>query len=658
MPKELAAEFANATVVSDGIKRLPLLLSLNLETGEISVQTESGKTILTVPKPKDYDAAGTYDTLLRSWWPFFCWAGDADSCRKALQPERLVLHVWLTDVNDMAAYEKNLLDQQEAAAMATSEPLFSGDSGGGAEALAVYEVNFCGGIPVTAITAVSNTNIRLQWVSQTNDTYAVQYANDMEWFNTWHLIADNITNSPSNAVWDDTGILSTNVTKRFYRVVRKDANYGLPCVTILSPTNAATMNGNAVVQVYATDDSRISVLTLMVDGADFATISAGPMSFPLPTTFFTNGVHTLAVRAADNAGILNLGGDPNSPVVANVTTSQPVQVTFQNDITVTWFEGFQSSLPIQARLTSTNADWTITIKNEGGTTVKTYSGSTSGGQINVTWDGTDNSSTPVPSDAAYFVTVSATPTGLAPLSTSSSATFASYREQFVGTMETLLVRQKFIRPDVQAAAIGRLENIKNWIALAEFNADVYLGAVQQIAVNSDWDDLLNYLKDPPPRDITQFYYYGHSGPLALGFRETTPDKGITQGDVAIVTSNFLTWASVPVPHYRTPYKFVFIDGCEAAQGDWSEAFGIKKAQVNYAFVGRKNRAFMGWQHIVIADFLFSIHYGNFTTGFWQYWTEDVTRTLADAVDLAFADEPLVALSELKIYGNSGVTWGE
>jgi Bacterial Ig domain/FlgD Ig-like domain len=662
MPKELADAFANSSATSAGFKVLQVTLVLNVETGNIAVETDSTNSVLLSSQPTGYDAAAKYTALLYAWNPFVC-SGDIDSCAKQLQPQRLVLHVFLADIND---YENCLLAEQEAAvkaasALRTAENLTEGDSGGGAEALAVYEVDFCGGIPVTAITAVSNSDIRLQWVSQTNDTYAVQYANNMEWFNTWHLIADNITNPPSNAVWDDTGILSTNVTKRFYRVVRKDANYGLPCVTVLSPTNAATMSGNATVQVYATDDSRISTITLVVDGKDFFTIRDGPMNFLLPTAFFSNGVHTISARATDNAGMPNLGGDANSPVEVNVSTSETVQVSFQNDITLDWFEGFQSALPIQAYLTVSNADWTVTIKSESGTTVKTLTGSTSNGRINVTWDGTDSGSNPVPYDATYFISITATSSGggFSVLSTFGPATFASYREQGFFTAQTILVRQRFIRPDVQAAAIGRLGNIKNQIAAADANADVWLGAVIEMVQNSDWTDLHNYLVDPVPRDITQFYYYGHAGPLTLGFRETTPNGGL---DATIMGQDLGNEFSYDAVHnvirakFRTPYKFVWLDGCESAQGTWPDAFGIIRDRRDYSVVGRKNRAFMGWKDLIIADWLLDIDMGQFVEAFWENWTIDVTTTLGDAISSAHDQVPGAPINKLEVFGYLSLTW--
>ncbi|MGD0652241.1 MAG: hypothetical protein ABSA97_14085 [Verrucomicrobiia bacterium] len=43
-------------------------------------------------------------------------------------------------------------------------------------------------------------------------------------------------------------------------------------------------------------------------------------------------------------------------------------------------------------------------------------------------------------------------------------------------------------------------------------------------------------------------------------------------------------------------KSVFLDGCNSAAGDWPQAFGIQKAATDYSKLGRKNRAFMGWQH--------------------------------------------------------------
>ena len=652
MPKALVAEFINAYVVKDGIRHLPLMLTLNVDTGQVSVQTESGETLLSLPKPAGFDAAAKYEGIFRACYPFVCWGDDADACRKALQPRRLVLQVWLTDVNDLADYEKKLLDQ-ETAVMSASEAAPSSDSSEGAEALAVYEVDSCGGVPVTAISQVA-TNIRLNWVSITNDAYAVQYADNMEWFNTWHLIGDNITSATSNAVWDDVGVLSnTNVPKRFYRVVRKDASYGIPCVTILSPTNGAALSGNVNVQVYATDDSRISSITLFIDGSELMAITDGPMSFTLPTAFFTNGIHTLTAVAVDD------GLDEGQGIASN-----SVNITFQNNIMFTWYEAFGSVLPIQAVLSYSNADYTVEITDESLNPVRTITGSTANGIISTNWDGKSGSGVDVPEDALYYLTLIATPTGSLLDTASDTVAAGSFREKTWGTEVTIIAREKFSSISWDSVSSSKCTAIAQYISESccsePAHQDIYLGVPQVLSVASHWQNLLLAFKVSPARN-TQFYFTGHANATAIGEGPgLEADTGMQTIDVELALQNHYYVSGktgLPVASFKWPYKFVFIDGCLSGNGDWMRAFGILNNTMNYSTVGRKNRAFLGWGKIQV-EWLFSTTngYTKFGTEFWNAWTSDDTRTLEDAIQRALAAATGVDANKLVIRGYDQLQW--
>jgi hypothetical protein len=135
------------------------------------------------------------------------------------------------------------------------------------------------------------------------------------------------------------------------------------------------------------------------------------MVFPLPTDYFTNGVHTITARAYDNAGIPYLGGNPHSDVVANEGTSPPVKVAFWNAVTTEWQPAFGTRLPIRASLVYREADWSIHIKKEDGTVLRNISGVSTNGKIDVVWGGKDEQGNDVPADVVYFVGVEATPRG-------------------------------------------------------------------------------------------------------------------------------------------------------------------------------------------------------------------------------------------------------
>jgi hypothetical protein len=670
LPKEFSAALAESKQQVDGVTVIKLRLTRAILTGETLVELpgQAGSVKLEAPagyEPTKQDWATR--NALNTWQQYVEW-GELD---KSLAPT-LWLEIALADVNEKVAYEEaqrlaeeSLMLSQSMFAESSSMAFFSEESEGGGVATATYQVNFCQGIPVTAISKTTNGNIRLEWVGDTNDTYAVQYADKMEWFNTWHLAGDNLTNLPTNASWEDVGILNSNVTARFYRVVRKDANYGLPCVTILSPTNGATLSGLVDIGVYATDDSRIYSLTLMVDGNDLITIRDGPMRFRLPTALFPNGAHTLTVRAVDNAGLPGLGGDPNSQSLENAVVSLPVDVTFTNDITVDWFPLFRTQLPIGARLAFQTADWIVEVKSTNGLVLKTLSGATTNGSISTVWDGTDGGGASVPAKSVYQISLSATPQGGSGANLASTGTTVdiySFKEESFQTAQTLLTREKWLLPDTELISTAKLRSISQWIELAEENADVYLGAPLVLQNAAGWQELKGYLTDPAPRDITQLYFYGHGGGNTLGFGLFTfwQGRGFEVQDIEDALGNHIGEGPLGLyPEFHTPYKFVFLDGCNTAGGNWPQAFGILKDQRDYSTtVGAKNRAFMGWNFYIWREFIFNPNMPQFTVSFWQHWTEDIERPLSTAISMAYDDVPILLFPFLRVYGYNQLTWGD
>jgi hypothetical protein len=232
LPKGLTAAFSDASTVSHGIKFLPLTLSMNIEVAGISVQTESGKTILSVAAPKGYDAAANYNALFNAWYPFFCVAGDIDMCRKTLQPERLVLHVQLADINDRVAYEKALADELAGGAEASSLDAESASS--------ITNVPW-----VTEIHQNADGSIRLTWNSETNGFYDIYYSQDLG-TQSWQLAAIQIPSQGTLTQWSDYGGPGrghpSTITARFYRVgltLDSDGD-GLPDAYELLVSNTAT----------------------------------------------------------------------------------------------------------------------------------------------------------------------------------------------------------------------------------------------------------------------------------------------------------------------------------------------------------------------------------------------------------------------------------
>ncbi|HYH98868.1 Ig-like domain-containing protein, partial [Hyalangium sp.] len=140
------------------------------------------------------------------------------------------------------------------------------------------------------------------------------------------------TSSPYSVYWDTrtaangSHVLSARVTDSSGNVatsqevsVTIDNDFTAPTVSITSPASGATISGTLSIQVSATDDRGVSRVSFLVDGFMWGTSYSAPYSYNLNSKTFSNGPHTLTVKAYDAAG--------------NVGTSAPIAVTVDNDST-------------------------------------------------------------------------------------------------------------------------------------------------------------------------------------------------------------------------------------------------------------------------------------------------------------------------------------
>ena len=93
-----------------------------------------------------------------------------------------------------------------------------------------------------------------------------------------------------------------------------------PTVSVSSPAAGATLSGTTPVSATAADNVAVAGVQFTLDGANLGAEDTGaPYSVSWNTTTAANGAHTLRAIARDAAG--------------NTTTSAPVSVTVNNDIT-------------------------------------------------------------------------------------------------------------------------------------------------------------------------------------------------------------------------------------------------------------------------------------------------------------------------------------
>jgi len=114
-----------------------------------------------------------------------------------------------------------------------------------------------------------------------------------------------------------------------------------PVVDILSPNDGATVGGTINVSADATDNVGVVEVRLMIDGSVVATDTTAPYILEWNTTSWSNGQHSLRVRALDAAGnsgddvitvnISNKGGDITPPSVS--ITSPANNATVAGNVT-------------------------------------------------------------------------------------------------------------------------------------------------------------------------------------------------------------------------------------------------------------------------------------------------------------------------------------
>ena len=143
----------------------------------------------------------------------------------------------------------------------------------------------------------------------------------------------------------------------------------------------------------------------------------------------------------------------------------------------------------------------------------------------------------------------------------------------------------------------------------------------QITGPQDWTSVSNYLADYYTRN---FVYFGHGNATVLG---DSVNKYLPIVTVDAALKNSLVITNTPFPQGNTmPYRFVFLDGCNTAEGAWAPVFGITmEPRTVYYYVqklGIRPRAFVGWDHTVtfttwMDQNVMSAAHLSFINQFWQ-----------------------------------------
>lgn len=270
------------------------------------------------------------------------------------------------------------------------------------------------------VTATSEGAIRLSWNSTTNEVYEIDYADALntnaDGTTAWLPLYTDYPSHGTNTFIADAGnydlspeILHPKLSPmRFYRVALIETNTSAtnPTVSIISPTNGASLSGDVTIQVAASSSEILSEVKLYVDGEEQWSDGDGT-NFLVNTCEWPNGTHTLFATAKSQS---SYEGVPNGGIITyGRAVSSYKSVTFDNLITRFDFSQpfFEPDLGQTQAVTATfaaNVNWTLEIQNDSSNDVRYVTGS--GSSMEFDWDGTGSNNAALPDGVySYLLTV-------------------------------------------------------------------------------------------------------------------------------------------------------------------------------------------------------------------------------------------------------------
>ncbi|MBI3850322.1 MAG: hypothetical protein HY298_08545 [Verrucomicrobia bacterium] len=397
------------------------------------------------------------------------------------------------------------------------------------------------------------------------------------------------------------------------------------------------------------------------------------LSFEVDTTRLNNGDNYLVAEAIWN---LNTNTDIDVDEWPNFLKLQSyaVQVVVSNEISFpNWIDEFGSNL-MAFDVTSIypDADWQLDIYDSQTNYVGSFTNHTTDGLIHVLWGVTNSQGTPLPDTVFYSATT---------VTHASGGGTASVRkinprkiivaDNYPPVGQWIIAWQNIFEhnPEQYKNQSEPQPNMLNSMFNAYHAADIGGGRIEPLGSLPGTFQPLHWGTDDTTtqktQDWTQFkvaltnlnarnlYYFGHGEPERLGGANPA-NRTLTSKEVGTLLrykdSN---------PTNRHFFRYVFLDGCETANGSFPTKFGIpKKEHVplgDYYVPTMRPRAFSGWTDYVQFSVLGEIpwQFPAYRINFWAYWsqtTRDLFESHRDARDSISGATSFKIGQNLKIYG--------
>lgn len=343
---------------------------------------------------------------------------------------------------------------------------------------------------------------------------------------------------------------------------------------------------------------------------------------------FPNGTSTIqlltTVRQSDTL-------NDQTPYI--VFSNAPATITIGNLITFTNWDDLiwnNTNTTFNAQSSVSNVDWEIDIYDVYGDFVNYQTGHSSDGNIAWTWNLVDYWNNPrnnPDADPVFYsyTTITGDLTGFAqtngaqPEDNSSAGTwnppkaasFPSVGAWMIAYMDNEFADAGPTYSGYDSLYKATMNGLAGGPELWEIPATTYpvkFGTnYTQAGRDGSWTNLANLLADPQYRN---FYYHGHGGPDNIGGDiETFDTNGFPNGSDYFPGSKARLRSGDVASHitFLNPlgecfYRFVFLDGCNTANGGWPIAWGMHAVTNNLSYYTSTNTnpsharpsAFVGW----------------------------------------------------------------
>jgi hypothetical protein len=629
LPGQFGEAFAQSQGQVHGVTVLKLRLTRLILSGETLVEFPSGTNSLTLAAPSGYEAnqqRWVTRSCLGLWQQWIDWGELERTTTPTLR-----LDIALANVNDKPAFDASIA--AEDAACAEASAISAASPGGMAmfdemtedfDILSADSTSSCGRLKFNKLQA-TGTNFFLEWFSETNATFEIASATDMTMpASNWTSVASLY---PAVAGTNLTGFLDVGAatnTAKFYKVAKTGISITLCQSNTLSgvvdiPFELGMPPSQPCLGVQFLLDGAISKSIVAPDNP----ISTAHATWDTETT--SNGWHTLQAVASYSA--LAVGN-----VALPTYVSQIVTVKTANSIVMPDFPmRFGSRLPVNATLSSSNANWTVIIRDPVGSVLQTFTGSTTVGRLSVVWTNSLPETTPVQVEVSY------TTTGLDPIQLGGFAGFGPTKKnayKLIGGFpnDYLVTYEVVCNEETSDGGVASL-----CYDVAVFVSDNGYNAIQS-AIDDNPSSWAQWKQSLKAVNTANLYLYSHGGPSVLGY-DPYSQRGL--GKCGVFDSEiaaFLLNGPVGTNYFAGKlYRFVFLDGCNSAGGTWYNSFAIDDGDAaSYTLRDIGPQAFMGWtdpkQHMENGN-MFDRHHKDFVETFYAGWTSN--KTLKQAADDAW-----------------------